>query len=576
VEYSNIFITNFRAVDWVIVAIYLLGSLLIGLSVRRYITSLADYVVAGRGLRLYLALATMTGTEIGLVTLMYNAQEGFEKGLSAYVIGVCWGLGLLIVGLTGFIVRPLRAAEIMTIAEFYERRFSVRVRIIGGLIMALAGILNMGLFLQADARFLTSVFGLGPGLGLKLVMTAMLVMVLIYTSLGGMISVVITDYMQFVLLGAAMVLATLLALHTTGWDTMVRLSLAERGLAGLNPVAPGGYGWSYILWMIYMGVAAGSLWATATARALSARSPKVAQQLYLWSSITFLSRVILPVTWGVAALAFVASRPELRAIFLTPGPHKLSTQYAMPLYMARLLPSGWLGLMTAGMMAASMSTYSSYFLQWAAIITQDVIGPLYRVSPQGRQAAALIVGVAGGSLLAAIIYGLLRLAGQPGWADFLVATLGGTAFAAWAGLRIPRLLEGLDLPERARILFTRVTVLLIGAYLLVWGLWYEAPSTLWTYMAITGTVYLSGAFVCVVFGLYWRRAAERGALAALLVGLLAVAGLLPWKKWGVPWMTETNIAVVTILLAALAMITLSLPRSKPLAVSGPPSTEEVS
>ncbi len=491
---QQVFQTNFSTLDWIIVIAYLAVTVGLGVWVNRFVGSLADFLVAGRGLRLYLAIATMTGTEIGLVTIMYNAQEGFVRGLSAYTIGICWGIGLLIVGMTGFIIYRLRELEIMTIPEFYEIRFGRTARVIGGAILALAGILNMGLFLQAGARFVTSVLGIGTGLGLKILMTVMLLLVLLYTSLGGMVSVVITDYLQFVVLGSGMVIATVWAVSHLGWDTIVDAVVQYRGAAGLNPLAEGGYGPFYILWMIYMGVAAGSLWFTATQRALSARSPQVAKQLYAWSSITFFARVVLPVTWGAAALAFISQVPELREVFLpASGEPKLSTQYAMPVFFARFFPSGFLGIITAGMLAAFMSTHDSYLLAWASVITQDVVAPLK---------------------------------GQ--------------------------------MTERQRVALTRVLIVLIGLFLLFWGLWYEAPSTLWTYMAITGTIYLAGAFVCIAFGLYWPKATERGAIAALLLGLIALLGILPWKKWGIEWMSETNIAIVTIVLSALGMIVGSL------------------
>ncbi len=566
--HEAVFQTNFQTLDWIIAILYLAGTVGLGIWVNKFVGSLADFIVAGRGLRLYLAVATMTGTEIGLVTVMYNAQEGFERGLAAYVIGICWFVGLLIVGLTGFIIYRLRELEVMTIPEYYERRFGIRARVVGGAILALAGILNMGLFLQAGARFMTAVLGIGTGFGLKVLMTVMLILVLLYTTLGGMVSVVITDYIQFVILGSAMIVATIWAVTHVGWDSIVQAVTTHRGAAGINPVASDGYGWHYIIWMIYMGVAAGSLWATATARALAARSPKVAQKLYAWSSITFLSRVILPVTWGAAALAYIAARPELAQAFLGEGPDKLSGQYAMPVFFAHVFPSGFLGIIAAGMMAGFMSTHDSYLLCWASVITQDVVAPFYRVGPRGRAAGGLVAGILGGLSLAAILYGILRIAGTPGWADFLIACLAGVTAAAWLALRIPKILEAPDLPERGRIILTRVLIVLIGIFLLIWGLWYEAPSTLWTYMAITGTIYLSGAFVCIAFGIYWRRANETGALAALLAGLVALLGILPWKDWGVEWMTETNIAVVTILLAAVGIVVGSLvtkPRTPPAA-----------
>ncbi|MFQ6130908.1 MAG: sodium:solute symporter [Armatimonadota bacterium] len=487
--------TNFTAADWAIVVVYLLGSVAIGVWANRYVANLADFIVAGRGLKVALAVATMTGTELGLVTVMYNAQEGYTRGFSAYMIGVCWFLAYLSIGLTGFIVFRLRQSGVMTIPEYYERRYSRRTRVLGGAILALSGILNMGLFLQAGSRFVAHVTGLSAGTPLKLVMTGMLVLVLIYTTLGGMISVVITDLVQFIVLGLSMVVATVAAVRYVDWGHMIGAVQEFRGQGGLDPFVspPDGYGWLYMVWMVYVGLAAGTLWQAGTFRALAARSPRVAKQMYAWSSITFLSRVVLPATWGIAALAYIAQTPELSSFFLARGAPSWSGQIAMPVFFAHNLPPIFLGILTAGMMAAFMSTHDSYLLAWSAVITQDVIAPLRR---------------------------------RP-------------------------------LSDRGRILVTRVLIVAIGIFLLVWGLWFEARTTLWQYMAVTGTIYFAGAFVCVAFGLYWRRASSAGALAALacgLVAVLAVAEKDPTRS------TLISAGTIGLCLAAMIVGSLLFPR----------------
>jgi Na+/proline symporter len=59
----------------------------------------------------------------------------------------------------------------------------------------------------------------------------------------------------------------------------------------------------------------------------------------------------------------------------------------------------------------------------------------------------------------------------------------------------------------------------------VWGIWYQLPENVWTYMSVTGTVYLSGAAAAMVGGMYWRRASSTGATWALLGGLAALPSL---------------------------------------------------
>jgi SSS family solute:Na+ symporter len=147
-------LSRFHAIDWVIVACYLSVSLIIGILVTRYATSMTAYIGAGRSVGPWLGVATMTGTEMGLITVMYMAQSGFTGGFAAFHMALIAGLGTLLVGLTGFIVVPLRKLRVLTIPEFYERRFGPEVRVLGGIILAGAGILNMGLFLQVGAQFI--------------------------------------------------------------------------------------------------------------------------------------------------------------------------------------------------------------------------------------------------------------------------------------------------------------------------------------------------------------------------------------------------------------------------------------
>ena len=96
--------TNFTLLDWSIVVCYLLSSIVIGLWANRYVGNLSDYLVAGRKLRLRLALATMTGTELGLVTVMYMAELGFTQQYASLYLAFMEAGAVLLIGLTGFVV----------------------------------------------------------------------------------------------------------------------------------------------------------------------------------------------------------------------------------------------------------------------------------------------------------------------------------------------------------------------------------------------------------------------------------------------------------------------------------------
>ena len=153
------------------------------------------------------------------------------------------------------------------------------------------------------------------------------------------------------------------------------------------------------------------------------------------------------------------------------------------------------------MLAASMSTYSAYLLAWSSVLARDVIGCARPV----------------------------------------------------------------DLSPRTTIRVIRIAAVMIGLFLLVFGLWYKIPDTAFQYLYVTGAMYTAGALGCVGAGVYWKRANTPGAYAALVMGAAAPLAFLVLEKFrdGLPgWLafaTDVNIAaLLSFILAATGMIAGSL------------------
>src|SRR5512140_1102455 len=115
-------------VDGSIVGLYLLGTMLAGIFVRRYVSRVDHFLVAGREMNVYLGIASLAATEFGIVTCMYTAQNGYEKGFAGAIPGVLTFLAMFAVGWTGFCVKPLRDSGVMTLPELFEKKFGPRVR----------------------------------------------------------------------------------------------------------------------------------------------------------------------------------------------------------------------------------------------------------------------------------------------------------------------------------------------------------------------------------------------------------------------------------------------------------------
>jgi solute:Na+ symporter, SSS family len=308
-----------------------------------------------------------------------------------------------------------------------------------------------------------------------------------YTVLGGMFSVVVTDFMQFVILALGMLVATVAVLMKVDLAQISTAVTQQFGASGIDPLINPRFGWIFIIWILISNLAAAALWQPGTSKALASESPEVARKVYFYASLAFAGRAMIPMFWGVAALAYL-------------GADQSSTA-AMPILLGRIVPSGFLGLLVAGMLAASMSTYSAYLLAWSSVLARDVIS-----------------------------------------------------------CARPR-----DFSERTTIWITRISASVIGIFLLVFGLWYRIPDTAFQYLFITGAMYTAGALGCVAAGLYWPQANRVGAYACLALGALAPAGFLLLEKsrdtlpgWMV-FITDVNIAgLLSFLLAAAGMIVGSL------------------
>jgi SSS family solute:Na+ symporter len=443
---------NFSWIDGSIVGLYLLVTMAAGVFVRKYVAKVEHFLVAGREMDVFLGVASLAATEFGIVTCMYTAEAGYKYGFAGATPGLCQALAMLVIGWTGFCIRPLRDSGVLTIPELLERRFGPRVRWAAGLVIVLGGLLNMGVFLRIGGEFLVLVAGLNTErFPLEWMMTLLLVAVAVYTVLGGMLSVLVTDYLQFVVMSAGLLAVTILILANIGWDQLASTVRAHHGAGGFNPLVHPDLGWPYVVFQMLITTAAVLTWQTSIARVLSAKDTATGRRIYTRTSFFFVCRFLIPGLWGMAALATLPSAAE-----------PASPLYAMPVFLSRFVPVGVMGLLVAAMLAADMSTDSSYMLTWGSVIYNDLLAPWHR----GR----------------------------------------------WS--------------ERLGLLTNRLIIAAIGVFLLLYGLWYPLQGSVWDYLAVTGTIYLSSISTLLVACCYWRRANNWGAIAAIGAGAVIPAAFL--------------------------------------------------
>lgn len=437
-------------IDGIIVVGYLILTMVVGLMVRKYVNNVDDYLVAGREVDLYAGMASLAATEFGIVTCMSASQLGYKYGFSGALVGILLAIVMFLVGKTGFCINPLRKAGVITIPEFFQKKFGKRVRWLSGVIIVCGGLLNMGMFLRTGGDFLVHSTGLDSKY-LILVMGTLLLMVGIYTVFGGMMSVIVTDFMQFVIMSVALILVTITIVFKLGWGNIVNAAFAKGGVGAFNPFLNPGLGWQYVLYTLISVSATVLTWQTMVARVLSAKSAKTAQKIYTRTSFFYIARSIIPVIWGIAAI-----------VVLTPAEAAGSPLVAMPKMLAKVLPTGLIGILIAGMLAADMSTDSSYMLTWASVIYNDILVLIHKNS--------------------------------------------------WS--------------QKKAILVNRVTVTLIGIFLFFFGLLYNLKVDLWVYMTLTAQIYSISISTLLIAACYWKKANAWGAYGAILCGVICPTSFL--------------------------------------------------
>lgn len=446
--------SNFTFLDGGIVGVYILAVVIVGALVRKYVCKVDRFLVAGRELNIYLGIASLTACEFGIVTCMYTAQNGYDKGFAGATPGILLAIAMLFVGLTGFGINPLRKAGVMTIPEFFEKKFGSRVRWLSGVVIVLGGLLNMGVFLRMGGDFLVVVCGLNPEY-LEITMTLLLFGIGLYTIMGGMVSVLITDYLQFIMMSIGLIVVTVMIFFKVGWGAMADAIQINYGEGGFNPFVHAEMGVAYVVFNVFVAFSVVLTWQTMIQRVLSAKNSATSKKIYTRTSPFFVCRFLLPGLWGIAALAV-----------LTPEQVGDNTMLAMPTFLAGFVPPLVMGLVVAAMLAADMSTDASYMLTWGSVIYNDIMAPLHK--------------------------------GQ--WSN------------------------------KKGLMWNRFIIAMIGIFLLVYGLWYKIEGDAWTYLTVTGSIYLSSMSVLLIACCYWKKANSWGATAGIIFGAIMPFSYLVFQK----------------------------------------------
>jgi len=370
---------NLPLLDLVVIVVYLVGILAVGLfSVRRVKLTGDVYFLAGRSLRWPVVGAALFASNISTIHLVGLAEGGYLYGL---VIGNFEWMASFTLIILALVFTPYYfKSRISTLPEFLEKRYGPESRSVVAFMAILSALLiHIGFSLYAGAAVFEEFFGIDVFLSIVIISAV----TAIYTVVGGLKAVVVTETVQTVILlggAVAITILALMALPDAGIDSLdaLRRSVRADQLSMLHSSNEQGFAW----YAIFLGFPVLGIWywctdQTIVQRVLGAQDVVQAQKGALFAGLLKITPVFIMVLPGVAGYALY------RDVI---GDDAART---LPVLINQLVPSGFRGLIAASLLAALMSTIAAALNSTGTLVAVDIVG---RLRPKTSDASKVRIG----------------------------------------------------------------------------------------------------------------------------------------------------------------------------------------
>lgn len=354
-------------IDLLIIVIYILGIIFIGLWFARKKKKTSEgYFLAGKSLTWGIIGASLFASNISTVHLVGLSESGF-------IDGIVWGnfewfsaFELIILAFV-FIPFYLRT-KITTLPEFLEKRYDGRSRIILAIFSIMAALfMHIGVSFYAGAVVFEEIFGLN-------ILVSIIIIALatgIYTVIGGLTSVVVTEAIQTVILILGSLTITVLAVYhlpdvgINSYDELKEAVDPDRLKAVSFDSSKKGFTFLDMLFgHLVLGIWYWCTDQTIVQRVLGAKSEKQAKLGAIFAGFLKILPVFIMVVPGI--LAFALFKEDIGA----------NTKSVLPVMIMRLMPIGLKGLMIAALLAAVMSSVAAALNSCSTLIVYDVFDKL--------------------------------------------------------------------------------------------------------------------------------------------------------------------------------------------------------
>lgn len=383
-----------QAVDWIILVLYLILSLVIGVAfTKKASNDIQDFFVAGRSLSWFLLGTSMVATTFSADTPLFVA--GLTRQTGIFENWLWWSAAMG--GLAGvfFFAHLWRRSEVVTELEFLALRYppskmnsSLRVfkvffegvimncTLMAAVTIAAGKIATILIPEMRATAFQIPLVGNVAYSGIFLFSLGFCAFV--YSSLSGLYGVVYTDLIQFILaMGGSILLAVMVYADTTSsQDLMSQLSASPGFHEDLLDMFPAFDNFNlvtltFVTYMViaWWGQAAGS--GNIVQRLLSARSENDSIKGFLWFNICHY--IVRPWPWIIVAICSLIYFPDLA-----------DSEYAFPLMINKFMPAGMKGLLVVSLFAAYMSTIDTHLNWGSSYVINDFYKPFLSPLKTGR------------------------------------------------------------------------------------------------------------------------------------------------------------------------------------------------
>ena len=358
-------------VDWGIVAGSIIFLTVICIILSRFVQGVADFMAANRSAGRYLLTISGGMAGVGAISVVALLEVYAVAGFPP----IWWQLVrypiTIVLILSGWVYYRFRETRCFTVAQFYETRYNKTTRIYAGLVVYMSGILNFGIFPAVASRFFIHFCGL-PEIPIDwgwiafdgmfaIVMLVTLSLALLYTCLGGQITIIVTDCIQGMFTSLVFIVLALYLLNKFAWSdiAMTLLEKSQENQSMLNPYRTGEVEhfnlYFYLIEFFYLFYGFMEWQGNQSGRTsgLNAHEQKMGQVLGTWR---ILLQTLLIVLIPICALTFLnvesysSEATQAQAAIDSIGDPQIARQMSIPVTLSYMLPTGLKGLFVAIML----------------------------------------------------------------------------------------------------------------------------------------------------------------------------------------------------------------------------------